>query len=122
MPVPTDVRHWFASPRSGVGFLVHAAALDTARPRPAPLSDNAGRVGHGRDGDPTHSGARQATRLVALIRHEPDVTITRIVATWPRAFDARRAGALGFRAETNFDDIVHAHIEDELGGRIGATQ
>src|SRR6476469_1340808 len=31
LPVPTEVRHWFASPRSGVGFLVHAAALDTAR-------------------------------------------------------------------------------------------
>jgi nucleoside-diphosphate-sugar epimerase len=55
-------------------------------------------------------------QAVALIRHEPDETIARIVATWPGAFEARRADALGFRAETNFDDIIRAHIEDELSG------
>jgi hypothetical protein len=26
--------------------------------------------------------------------------------------------ALGFRAETRFDDILRVHIEDELGGLI----
>ena len=30
LPVPTDVRHWFASPRAAVGFLLHAATLDTS--------------------------------------------------------------------------------------------
>ena len=30
LPVPTDVRHWFASPRSAVGFLVLAATIDSA--------------------------------------------------------------------------------------------
>ena len=29
-----------------------------------------------------------------------------------------RTTALGFAAATSFDDIVRAHIEDELGGRI----
>jgi hypothetical protein len=53
---------------------------------------------------------------VALIRREPDETIARIVAGWPRDFDTRRAEALGFKAETSFADIVRAHIEDELGG------
>ena len=28
----------------------------------------------------------------------------------------RRALSLGFQAETDFEDIVRAHIEDELGG------
>jgi D-erythronate 2-dehydrogenase len=31
LPVSTDVRHWFASPRSTIGFLLHAATLDTHR-------------------------------------------------------------------------------------------
>src|SRR5215217_2651819 len=31
LPVPDDVMHWHASPRSAVGFLIHAATLDTAR-------------------------------------------------------------------------------------------
>ena len=30
LPVPEDVRHWHASPRSAVGFLIHAATIDTA--------------------------------------------------------------------------------------------
>src|SRR5439155_14868311 len=29
LPVPDDVRNWFASPRAAVGFLVHAATLDS---------------------------------------------------------------------------------------------
>ena len=31
LPVTDDVRHWHASPRAGVGFLLHAATIDTAR-------------------------------------------------------------------------------------------
>jgi len=29
LPVADDVRHWFASPRAAVGFMMHAANLDT---------------------------------------------------------------------------------------------
>src|SRR5688500_17520894 len=31
LPVPDTVRHWFASPRAAIGFLLHAAKLDTAK-------------------------------------------------------------------------------------------
>src|ERR1700731_592147 len=31
LPVSEDVRHWHASPRSAVGFLVHAGSMDTAK-------------------------------------------------------------------------------------------
>src|SRR3954452_2661344 len=31
LPVSVDVRHWFASPRSAIGFLLHAATLEGAR-------------------------------------------------------------------------------------------
>ena len=30
LPVSRDVRHWFASPRAAVGFLKHAATMDTS--------------------------------------------------------------------------------------------
>ena len=31
LPVPTDVRHWFASPRAAVNFMIHAAQIDSAK-------------------------------------------------------------------------------------------
>jgi nucleoside-diphosphate-sugar epimerase len=55
---------------------------------------------------------------VALIRREPDEAVSRIIASWPRDFDARRAQELGFRAEETFEEIVRVYVEDELGGRV----
>jgi nucleoside-diphosphate-sugar epimerase len=52
---------------------------------------------------------------VALIRHQPDETIMRIVANWPQRFQADRALGLGFRAEASFREIIQVHLEDELG-------
>jgi nucleoside-diphosphate-sugar epimerase len=49
-----------------------------------------------------------------LIRRAPDETIMRIVSGWPQNFDARRALALGFRADASFDEIIRIHVEDEL--------
>ena len=59
-------------------------------------------------------------KAVALIRDEPNETIVKIVAGWPRNFDAKRALSLGFKAESSMDEIIRAHIEDELGGRVGS--
>jgi nucleoside-diphosphate-sugar epimerase len=36
------------------------------------------------------------------------------VAGWATRFDASRAEELGFTADKSFEDIVRAHIEDEL--------
>jgi nucleoside-diphosphate-sugar epimerase len=117
LPVSRDVRHWFASPRAAVGFLLHAAELDTQtlgwrRTLSAPgLS--------ARVGEEIEALRRVAgDKAVRLIREEPDERIIKIVAGWPRNFDAHRALSLGFRAETSFDEIVRIHIEDELGGHI----
>jgi UDP-glucose 4-epimerase len=57
---------------------------------------------------------------VARIRRAPDPLVQRIVAGWPGRFDAKRAAALGFKAEASFDEIIRAHIDDELGGRIAS--
>ncbi|HVL74160.1 MAG TPA: D-erythronate dehydrogenase [Beijerinckiaceae bacterium] len=119
LPVSEDVRHWHASPRAAVGFLIHAATLDTERvgPRRAlTMPGVAATVGEQIDALRRIAG----DKVVARIRREPDPVITRIVAGWPRNFDARRARELGFRAEDSFDEIVRIHIDDELGGEWAA--
>ena len=120
LPVDEGVRHWHASPRSAVGFLLHAATIDLA---PLGVRRNVSMPGL----SATVGEQIAALRAVAgegavkLIRREPDPTIARIVAGWPGRFEARQALALGFRAETSFEDIIRAHIEDELGGTAGAA-
>lgn len=117
LPVSEDVRHWHASPRSAVGFLLHAATLDgeTVGPRRnLTMPGLSCTVGEQIEALRRIAG----DRAVARIRREPDPTIMRIVSGWARDFDPQRALALGFRAESSFDDIIRAHVEDELGGRI----
>jgi nucleoside-diphosphate-sugar epimerase len=118
LPVSTDVRHWFASPRAAVGFLIHAAELDTAqlgwrRSLSAPgLSATVG--------EEIEALRRVAgDKAVKLIREVPDPRIVSMVDGWPKNFSTRRAEALGFRAEKDFDEIIRIHIEDELGGKLG---
>jgi nucleoside-diphosphate-sugar epimerase len=119
LPVDDGVRHWFASPRAAVGFLVHAAGLDRDRIGPRINLTMPGVCCT--VGDEIASLARIAgPKVAARIRREPDALVARIVAGWPQKFDARRATTLGFSAEASFDDIIRAHIEDELGGRFVA--
>lgn len=113
LPVEDTVRHWHASPRSAVGFLTHAAALDSARLN--------GRRALNMPGvsctvaEQMESLRRAAgDKAVALIRREPDPAIIRIVSQWPRNFAPERALALGFAAEKDFDEIVRVYIEEEL--------
>lgn len=115
LPVSEDVCHWHASPRSAVGFLTHAATidLDVVGPRRAiTMPGLAATVGE------QIEALRQVAgdQVVARIRREPDETIIRIVAGWPRKFDAARAVKLGFKAEATFEEIIRVHIADELGG------
>lgn len=117
LPVADSVRHWFASPRSAVRFLLHAATLDTAalgQRRNLTMPGLSATVAEELAALERFGGSR----ALALVRRVPDETITRMVAGWPQNFDARRALELGFRAETSFDDIVRCHIEDELGGEV----
>jgi nucleoside-diphosphate-sugar epimerase len=117
LPVADSVRHTHASPRSAVGFLIHAASLtrDQLGPRinlamPGVCCTVAEQI---------ESLARIAgAKVAARIRREPDELVMRIVSGWSERIDAKRAAALGFKAEATFDDIVRAHIEDELGGKV----
>jgi nucleoside-diphosphate-sugar epimerase len=117
LPVSRDVRHWFASPRSAVGFLVHAANLDTAKlawRRTLNMPGLSATVGEEIDALRRVAGDAVAAR----IREEPNPTIIKIVDGWAGNFSAKRAEGLGFKADSSFDDIIRAHIADELGGKV----
>ncbi|MCO4317156.1 SDR family oxidoreductase [Phyllobacterium sp. 21LDTY02-6] len=119
LPVDESVRHWFASPRAAVGFFIHAATLDLEKVGPRRNLSMPGLSAL--VGEEIEALKRVAgEKAVRLIRREPDPTIQKIVAGWATDFDATRAAKLGFKAETAFDEIIRAHIEDELGGKIPA--
>ncbi len=117
LPVPETVRHTHASPRAAVNFLMHAASMDTSAIGPRRSLSMPGvcvTVGEQIAALERVAGAK----AVKLIRREPDPVITRIVSGWPERFDPIRATKLGFVAESSFDEIVRAHVEDELGGKV----
>jgi D-erythronate 2-dehydrogenase len=115
LPVSEDIRHWFASPRSAVEFLLRAAALDTGLlgdRRNLSMPGLSATVGEQIEALAKVAGASVAAR----IRREPDKAIRQIIDGWPERFEAKRATALGFVAEKSFEEIIRIHIEDELGG------
>src|SRR5215212_7708081 len=119
LPVTEAVMHWHASPRAAVGFLMHAASLtrETLGPRiNLTMPGVACTVG-----EQIAALRRVAGEdVVARICREPDAAIIKIVSGWPTRFDAKRARALGFKVEDSFEEIIRAHIDDELGGKIAA--
>jgi nucleoside-diphosphate-sugar epimerase len=118
LPVSKDVRHWFASPRAAIGFLTHAAELDTTKlgwRRTLSVPGLSTTVGEEIEALRRVAG----DKAVSLIKDVPDPKIISMVSGWPRNFDAKRAISLGFKAEQSFDEIIRIHIEDELGGKIG---
>ena len=113
LPVDDSVRHWHASPRAAVEFLLRAAELDLSAlgsRRSITLPGVSVTVGEQIEALRAIAG----DKTVALIRREPNETIARMVAGWPRDFDPARAKSLGFRADANFSAIIDAYIEDEL--------
>src|SRR6187455_2121421 len=112
LPVSEDVRHWHASPRSAVGFLLHAATMDSAAAgarRNLTMPGLSATVGEEIAALKRVAGDKVAAR----IKREPDPFIMGIVGGWPRNFDAQRARQLGFTtAEQTFDDIIKIHIDD----------
>jgi D-erythronate 2-dehydrogenase len=112
LPVRDSLRHWFASPRSAVGFFLHAALLDTAALHgqialnmPGLSATVADQIAALR----AHAGD-DATNLIDRI---PDPRIAAIVETWACAYDTARAAALGFTAETDFAQILQVYLQDD---------
>lgn len=118
LPVSDDVQHWHASPRSAVGFLLHAATIDSTVVGPrrnVTMPGIAVTVGEQIEALRAVAG----DDVVGRIRRIPDEKIIRMVSGWPRNFHADRAVSLGFQADASFEQIIRAHVDDELGGTIG---
>ena len=117
LPVADSVRHWFASPRAAVGFLLHAATFDTVQ---LGAQRNLSMPGISATVAEEIAALQRAAgpKAVALIRREPDPAIVKIVDGWAQDFDPQRAIHLGFRADADLDAIVRVYIDDELGGAV----
>ncbi|WP_025658466.1 D-erythronate dehydrogenase [Rhizobium sp. IBUN] len=117
LPVSEDVRHWHASPRAAVGFLIDGATISIEKVGPRRNLSMPGLSAT--VGEQIEALRRVAgEKAVSLIRREPDEMIMRMCAGWAPGFEAKRAIELGFTAETSFDQIIKVHIEDELGGTL----
>jgi len=117
-PVTRDAAMYVLSPRRVVDALIRAFELPAeafGATRMLTLPGITVSIGEMVDALEAVAGEQVANR----VKWEPDLVIQRIVAGWPAAFDARRARAMGFEPDPDFAAIVRAHIEDELGGRIG---
>lgn len=117
LPVPRTVVHTHASPRAAVGFLMHGAEIDGAKVGPRRNITMPGvAVSVGEQIEALRRIAGE--NVVKRIRDVHDETTWAIVKNWATRFESKRARELGFTAETSFDEIIKAHIEDELGGKI----
>ncbi len=112
LPVADDVKHWLASPRSAVAFLIRAATLDTSGlgvRRTLNMPGVAATVA-----DQIAALERAAgPEAVALIDRQPDEAVARIINAWPRAFAPERAMELGFTAETTVDELIAVYLKED---------
>jgi nucleoside-diphosphate-sugar epimerase len=114
-PVGRDAAMLVLSPRRVVEALIHAMELSSVAfgmVRAVQLPGITVGVGEMADALARIAGEKVAAR----IRWQPDPLIQKIVAGWPARVAAARARAMGFFADGSIDEIIQAHIEDELGG------
>ena len=117
LPVPDTKRNSHASPRAAIGFLVHAAAIDGAKVglrRNITMPGIAVTVGEQIEALRKVAG----DKVVARIKRKPDETIMKIFPNELVRFDTKRAHALGFRADKDFEEIIRIHIEEDRGGKF----
>lgn len=111
LPVPDAFALWLASPRTAVGWLLHAAALDGAA------------LGLDRAINPPGLTVTVGAMLAALERAGGDVSrvkriddpdVFKVVGPWPARFDATRARALGFNEAPDIDAVVAEFLAEDL--------
>ena len=112
-PVAPDTRMWLMSPRKAIDNLIHGHEIngaDLGLARFLSIDGLSVSVRQMVDALEQVAGAD----VVKLIEWKEDEAIKRIVNSWPGSFEAKRAKALGFTADSDFAGIVKAHIEDEV--------
>lgn len=104
-PVPLDTRLWISAPGTVIRNLLHAARLsapELAGRRAFTLPGLTTTPADMLDSLERHAGASAR----ALVRCEVDEALSRVVCSWPGAFDVRRALSLGFVGDADVDAIV----------------
>lgn len=109
-PVPLDTPIWVSSPDVLTANLLHAGGLPASALEgrrminlpgltvtPAEMLDSLQRL----------AGSAARARVCC----EPDPEITRVVRSWPGAFDVSRALRLGFHVDRDIDSIVRQFFE-----------
>ena len=112
LPVGDDFAVWVSSPRSALGWLLHAATMPTAT------------LGLDRSINPPGISVRVGAIVAALetvrqgashfIDRTPDPAIAAIVGGWPAGFDTARARGLGFAANEDLVTLVRSFVADDL--------
>jgi nucleoside-diphosphate-sugar epimerase len=110
-PVPPDTRVALSSPARTVEGLLRALQtgdIDWGPRTALNLPALATTVGEMAAALARVAGAQAAERIDWI----PDENITRIIASWPAAMNARRAARLGLQADASYDDVIRAHLRE----------
>ncbi len=111
-PVPDSTGVWLLSPPRVIEAFQHAATLPAAvwgSYRVVNLPGITATVREMVDALGRIAGKERA----ALVRDTPDERIRAIVRTWPTRFRTPRSLAMGFRADSDIDAVIRAHIEEQ---------
>jgi len=121
LPVDPSVSHPVSSPaRTVQGLIAVYEATQEQMGGRAALNLPALNVKVSEMLDALETVAGKATR--ALVKPQPDTTIQRIVAGWPKGAVAARAEKLGLKPEAGFADIVLQYIHDHPGAVTEAAR
>ena len=113
LPVDSSVRHWHASPRSAVNFLIHSVSLETFQLENR-RSLNLPGVSCTVEEQIESLRSIAGQKAVDLIVPKKDLSIQNMVKGWPKNFSPLKASQLGFKSENNFNEIIKIFIEDDL--------
>ncbi len=114
LPVDPSTEMWVASPRTVVRMFLHALSLPASAwgwHRSVNLPGLVASMHEELDALRQYGGDGAA----ALVRHQPDESVMRLVRTWAGRFDTARARSMGFTADADFASIVRGYIEDNPG-------
>lgn len=114
LPVDPSTQMWVASPRTVVAMFLHALEL-TPQDWGWNRSVNLPGLVVGMDEELAALREVAGDQAVALVRHQPDEKVLKLVRTWAARFDTARALSMGFRADPDFATIVRNYIEDNPG-------
>jgi D-erythronate 2-dehydrogenase len=111
LPVPDETAMWVASPRTIVAMFLHALALS---PKDWGWHRSLNLPGFVVTMTQAMATLREigGEEAVALVKRQPDPQVQKLVSTWAARFDTARALAMGFKADSDFGQIVRAYVED----------